>query len=59
MRLYEDSITASDIILSRFGLAVCGCVVSDVNPRLNVSLSVDYDNMIRALEYKEIFQGLL
>jgi len=36
-----------------------GGVVADVNPRINVPFTVYYDNMIRALDYKEIFQGLL
>lgn len=36
-----------------------GGVVADVNPRIDVPFTVYYDNMIRALSYKEIFKGLL
>lgn len=36
-----------------------GALVSDVNPTINVPYNVYYDNMIRALNYKEIFKGLL
>jgi len=36
-----------------------GGVVADVNPRIDVPFTVYYDNMIRALGYKEILQGLL
>lgn len=36
-----------------------GGVVADVNPRINVPFTVYYDNMIRALDYIVIFQGLL
>lgn len=36
-----------------------GGVVADVNPRIDVPFTVYYDNMIRALNYKEIFKGLL
>jgi len=36
-----------------------GALVSDVNPAINVPYNVYYDNMIRALDYKEIFKGLL
>ena len=36
-----------------------GAVVSDVNTKINVPFNVYYDNMIRALSYKEIFKGLL
>jgi len=36
-----------------------GGVVADVNPKINVPFSVYYDNMIRALSYKEVFKGLL
>ena len=38
---------------------VGGGIVADVNPRIDVPFSVYYDNMIRALNYKEIFKGLL
>ena len=36
-----------------------GGIVADVNPRIDVPFNVYYDNMIRALNYKEIFKGLL
>jgi len=36
-----------------------GGIVADVNPKINVPYTVYYDNMIRALNYKEIFKGLL
>ncbi len=36
-----------------------GGVVAEVNPKINVPFTVYYDNMIRALTYKEIFKGLL
>ena len=36
-----------------------GGIVAEVNPRIDVPFSVYYDNMIRALTYKEIFKGLL
>lgn len=36
-----------------------GALVADVNPKINVPFSVYYDNMIRALEYKDVFKGLL
>lgn len=36
-----------------------GALVSDVNPQINVPFNVYYDNMVRALDYKEIFKGLL
>lgn len=35
-----------------------GGLVSDVNPKINVPLNVYFDNMIRALNYKEVFKGL-
>ncbi len=36
-----------------------GGIVAEVNPKIDVPLSVYYDNMIRAVGYKEIFKGLL
>ncbi|MDT8444046.1 MAG: ABC transporter permease [Desulfuromonadales bacterium] len=36
-----------------------GGIVAEVNPKINVPFSVYYDNMIRALSYKEVFKGLL
>ena len=36
-----------------------GGIVADVNPQIDVPFSVYYDNMVRALNYKEIFKGLL
>lgn len=36
-----------------------GALVSDINQTINVPYNVYYDNMIRALDYKEIFKGLL
>ena len=36
-----------------------GGVIADVNPRIDVPFSVYYDNMIRAMGYKEILKGLL
>jgi len=36
-----------------------GGLVADVNPKINVPFSVYYDNMIRVIDYKEIFKGLL
>lgn len=36
-----------------------GGFVADVNPKINVPFSVYYDNMVRAISYKEVFHGLL
>jgi len=36
-----------------------GGVVAEVNPKINVPFNVYYDNMVRALSYKEVFKGLL
>ncbi len=36
-----------------------GGVIAEVNPMIDVPFTVYYDNMIRALSYKEIFKGLL
>jgi phospholipid/cholesterol/gamma-HCH transport system permease protein len=36
-----------------------GGFVSAVNAEINVPLTVYYDNMIRALDYKEVFKGLV
>jgi len=36
-----------------------GGLVADINPKINVPFNVYYDNMIRALDYAEIFKGLL
>jgi len=36
-----------------------GGIVADVNPKINVPFNVYYDNMIRALDYTEVFKGLL
>ncbi|MGW8313847.1 MAG: MlaE family ABC transporter permease [Desulfuromonadales bacterium] len=36
-----------------------GGVVAEVNPKINVPFTVYYDNMVRALDYIEIFKGLL
>ena len=36
-----------------------GGIVSSVNPVINVPVNVYYDNMIQALNYTEIFKGLL
>lgn len=38
---------------------VGGGVIAEINPLIQVPFSVYYDNMIRALEYKDIFKGLL
>jgi phospholipid/cholesterol/gamma-HCH transport system permease protein len=38
---------------------VGGGIVSSVNPQINVPLNVYYDNLIQALNYTEIFKGLL
>lgn len=38
---------------------VGGGIVSDINPEINVPFNVYYENMIRALSYKEILKGLL
>jgi phospholipid/cholesterol/gamma-HCH transport system permease protein len=35
-----------------------GGVIADVNPKIDVPFSVYYDNMIRAMGYKEILNGL-
>lgn len=35
-----------------------GGIVAEFNPRIDVPFSVYYDNMIRALSYKEILKGL-
>jgi phospholipid/cholesterol/gamma-HCH transport system permease protein len=36
-----------------------GGIVSSVNPVINVPVNVYYDNMVQALNYTEIFKGLL
>jgi phospholipid/cholesterol/gamma-HCH transport system permease protein len=36
-----------------------GGLVADINPKINVPFNVYYDNMIRVLNYKEVFKGLL
>ncbi|ALC16603.1 ABC transport permease subunit [Desulfuromonas soudanensis] len=36
-----------------------GGLISDVNPKINVPFNVYYDHVVRALNYKEIFKGLL
>ena len=36
-----------------------GGFVAEMNPKINVPFSVYYDNMVRALSYKEVFKGLL
>jgi len=38
---------------------VGGGVVADINPQINVPFRVYFDNMIRVVEAKEIFKGLL
>lgn len=38
---------------------VGGGLVSSVNPQINVPLSVYYDSLVRSLDYKEVFKGLL
>jgi len=36
-----------------------GGLVSEVNPKIHVPFNVYYDHVVRALNYKEIFKGLL
>lgn len=36
-----------------------GGLISDINPKINVPFNVYYDHVVRALNYKEIFKGLL
>lgn len=36
-----------------------GGVVAEINPMIDVPFNVYYENMVRALNYKEIFKGLL
>lgn len=36
-----------------------GGLIAQVNPQINVPFNVYYDNMIRVLDYKEVFKGLL
>lgn len=52
--LSVPALVAFATVIGIFG----GGVVADVNPRIGVPFSVYYDNMIRALDYKEIFKGL-
>jgi phospholipid/cholesterol/gamma-HCH transport system permease protein len=35
-----------------------GGMVAAFNPKINVPFNVYYDNLVRALDYKEIFKGL-
>ncbi len=49
------ALVAFSIVIGIIG----GGVVAEVNPKINVPFTVYYDNMIRALGYKEILQGLL
>lgn len=36
-----------------------GGLISDINPKINVPFNVYYDHVVRALNYKEIFKGLI
>lgn len=36
-----------------------GGLVSSINPQINVPWSVYYDNLVRAVQYREVLQGLL
>jgi phospholipid/cholesterol/gamma-HCH transport system permease protein len=36
-----------------------GGMVSSINPQINVPLSVYYDNLIQALNYREVLNGLI
>ncbi|HXV21004.1 MAG TPA: ABC transporter permease [Desulfuromonadales bacterium] len=36
-----------------------GGLVADINPKINVPFGVYYDNMIKFLDYKDVFKGLL
>jgi phospholipid/cholesterol/gamma-HCH transport system permease protein len=36
-----------------------GGVVAAVNPKINVPFNVYYDNLVRSLDYKEVFKGLI
>jgi phospholipid/cholesterol/gamma-HCH transport system permease protein len=49
------ALTAFAMVIGILG----GGVIADINPRIDVPFSVYYDNMIRAMGYKEIFKGLL
>ena len=35
-----------------------GGIVAAVNPKINVPLSVYYDNLVRSLDYQEVLKGL-
>lgn len=52
--LTVPALVAFAIVVGIFG----GGVIAEVNPKINVPFSVYYDNMIRALTYKEILKGL-
>ncbi|MBW2476511.1 MAG: ABC transporter permease [Deltaproteobacteria bacterium] len=47
------------VVFAVFIGVIGGGVVAEVNPKINVPFSVYYDNMIRALSYKEVLKGLL
>lgn len=49
------ALTVFAVIIGMIG----GALVSSVNPRINVPLSVYYDNLVRALDSQEIFKGLV
>jgi phospholipid/cholesterol/gamma-HCH transport system permease protein len=36
-----------------------GGLIADINPKINVPFKVYYDNMIKFIDYKDVFQGLL
>jgi phospholipid/cholesterol/gamma-HCH transport system permease protein len=46
------------VIISMVIGIIGGGLVSSINPQINVSWGVYYDNMVRALSFGEIFQGL-
>lgn len=47
------------VIFSMIIGIVGGGIVSQINPQINVPWTVYFDNLVRAVHYKEIFQGLL
>lgn len=49
------ALVAFAMVVGIFG----GGIIAEVNPKIDVPFTVYYDNMIRALSYKEIFKGLL
>lgn len=47
------------VVFADFIGIVGGGMVAAVNPKINVPINVYYDNLVRALDYKEVLKGLL